>query len=906
MMPAHSSHCRLEIDRPEHWHTTWLVSRAFFCLLVWGCYKGMVTLSVAVILRFFVASHRHWALTKNVVLKVEATPLSLSTRHPKVLARAGAADVGNAMLGAWGGKMGAGRTAARVVGIDVDRYSKERRTAVPGNPVGVSHYVETEPTAKEALGQLIPTAAGVKHYFRSLFPFLSWIFHYNLTWLSGDLIAGITVGFVVVPQGMAYALLAQLPPEFGLYTSFVGFLLYWAFATSKDITIGTVAVMSTIVGNVVIRVQSTQPDIPAEQIARCLALLSGVVLLFLGLIRAGFIVEFISLTAIASFMTGAAVSIAAGQVPTMMGISGVSSRDPTYLVIINTLKGLPRTKLDAAMGLSALVMLYSIRSFCNFMAKRQPRRQKMWFFIATLRMAFVILLYILISFLVNRNVTKASDAKFRILGTVPSGFQHVGAPVMTSKVLNAVAPDLPVTIIVLIIEHIAISKSFGRINNYIIDPSQELVAIGFSNVFGPFLGGYPATGSFSRTAIKAKAGVRTPLAGIFTAAIVLLALYVLTSVFFYIPSASLAALIIHAVGDLITPPNTVYQFWMTSPIEVVVFFAGVILTIFTNIENGIYLNMAASAALLLFRIARSPGRFMGHTRIYTTTSASGASASELEASGTGRDAYFDEEKRDNANPDLPIRQVHPGIFVYRFPDGFNYTNSAAHLDFITMYVYKKTRRTVLDNNAKIGDRPWNDPGPRRGQVVTDDMANRPILRAMVLDFSSINYADVTSVQALIDLRNQFAKHAAPSPVEWHFAGVTNRWTKRALVAAGFGFADTAAEADPSALSPPREKDYESDSGSRAPGSPNTPWAPLFSVSVVDGSGNVEQRHEDGSRVEVDAEKGTGAAADGNGSAAGSSSGGGKLVPVYGLNRPFFHVDVAEAVQSALSSIESNT
>lgn len=802
--------------------------------------------------------------------------------------------------------MGSGRTAARLVGIDVDRYSKERRTAVPGNLVGVSYYVEAEPTAKAALEQLIPTAAGVKRYFRSLFPFLSWIFHYNLTWLSGDLIAGITVGFVVVPQGMAYALLAQLPPEFGLYTSFVGFLLYWAFATSKDITIGTVAVMSTIVGNVVIRVQSTQPDIPAEQIARCLALLSGVVLLFLGLVRAGFIVEFISLTAIASFMTGAAVSIAAGQVPTMMGISGVSSRDPTYLVIINTLKGLPRTKLDAAMGLSALVMLYSIRSFCNFMARRQPRRQKMWFFIATLRMAFVILLYILISFLVNRNVTKASDARFRILGTVPSGFQHVGAPVMTSKVLNAVAPDLPVTIIVLIIEHIAISKSFGRINNYIIDPSQELVAIGFSNVFGPFLGGYPATGSFSRTAIKAKAGVRTPLAGIFTAAIVLLALYVLTSVFFYIPSASLAALIIHAVGDLITPPNTVYQFWMTSPIEVVVFFAGVILTVFTNIENGIYLNMAASAALLLFRIARSPGRFMGHTRIYTTTSTAGASASELEASGTGRDAYFDEERRDNANPDLPIRQVHPGIFVYRFPDGFNYTNSAAHLDFITMYVYKKTRRTVLDNNAKIGDRPWNDPGPRRGQMVTDDMANRPILRAMVLDFSSINYADVTSVQALIDLRNQFAKHAAPSPVEWHFAGVTNRWTKRALVAAGFGFADTAAEADHSASSS-REKDYESDSGSRVPGSPNTPWAPLFSVSVVDGSGNVEPRHEDGSRMAVDAEKGNGTAADGNGSAAGAASlGGSSLVPVYGLNRPFFHVDVAEAVQSALSSIESNT
>lgn len=181
---------------------------------------------------------------------------------------------------------------------------------------------------------------------------------------------------------MAYALLAKLPAEYGLYTSFVGFILYWAFATSKDITIGTVAVMSTIVGNIVIKVQTTKPHLAAVDIARALSVIAGAVLLFIGLIRFGRIVELIPLVAITSFMTGAAISIGAGQVPALMGISGVNTRGPTYEVIIDTLKGLPNTKLDAAIGLSALFLLYAIRIVCNYMSKKQPSKKKFWFFVS--------------------------------------------------------------------------------------------------------------------------------------------------------------------------------------------------------------------------------------------------------------------------------------------------------------------------------------------------------------------------------------------------------------------------------------------------------------------------------------------------------------------------------------------
>ncbi|KAK3312377.1 sulfate transporter family-domain-containing protein [Apodospora peruviana] len=773
-------------------------------------------------------------------------------------------------------------------------------------------FIESEPSTAQFLRELRPTVHGVVSYFRELFPFLGWIFHYNLTWLLGDFIAGVTVGFVVVPQGMAYAGLANLDPEYGLYTSFVGFLLYWAFATSKDITIGAVAVMSTIVGNIIIDVQGEHPEIPAETIARSLALISGAVLLFLGLVRMGWIVEFIPLVAIASFMTGSAISIAAGQVPTLMGIKGINNRESTYIVIINTLKALPKTKLDAAMGLTALFGLYFIRWFCNLMGRRYPSRQKTWFFISTLRMAFIIIIYILVSWLVNRGLT-AEKAKFKILGTVPSGFQHTGAPDITIEVLQAIASDIPLTIIVLLIEHIAISKSFGRVNNYIINPSQELVALGFTNVFGPFLGGYPSTGSFSRTAIKAKAGVRTPLAGIFTAVIVLLALYALTSVFFFIPSAALAGLIIHAVGDLITPPREVYKFWQTSPVEVVIFFAGVLVSIFSSIENGIYTTVGVSGGLLLFRIAKSPGRFLGKIDVYTTPRDTVRANARLDkhdlldrregSAGGPHTAYIALDKSDLSNPELAIKQPYPGVFVYRFGEGLNYINSARHLDNMIVNIYKLTRKTEVNKFERLGDRPWNDPGPRRGKTLAneEEIMSRPTLRAVVLDFSAVNFLDVTAAQALVDLRNQFNRYAAPDTVEWHFAGVANRWTKRALVASGFG-------ADNIHSVP------EGGAASGSDGKRGTSTGPLLAVGdAVTGSSG-----KSSSEVNVPAsalDEKTGAdrdieavrQVDSSGSKGTSGGGGGgekgRLVPVFGINRPYFHVDVATAVRSAVRNLE---
>jgi sodium-independent sulfate anion transporter 11 len=362
--------------------------------------------------------------------------------------------------------------------------------------------------------------------------------------------------------------------------------------------------MSALTGSILDDIHQVYPQYELHVIASALAVIIGCIVCAFGVIRLGFIVDFIPLPALAAFMTGSALNIAMGQIPTMMGNSKYfDTRQSTYLVFINFWENIQYCNLNAALGLTALFLLYLIRFICTQCARRYPNREKIFFFINTLRTAFVILLYLLISWLINRQ--NPSHPRTALLGSVPRGFQNMAIPYINQEIFTALVPYLPSTVIVLLIEHIAIAKSFGRINNYTIDPNQELIAIGITNIFGPFFGAYPATGSFSRTAIKSKAGVRTPLAGLVTGIVIILAIYALTPIFFWISQASLAAVIIHAVGDLIAGPRTLKKFWQANPVEFFIFWAGVIITIFSSIEIGIYVTIASSGALLLYRIAKA-------------------------------------------------------------------------------------------------------------------------------------------------------------------------------------------------------------------------------------------------------------------------------------------------------------
>lgn len=461
-----------------------------------------------------------------------------------------------------------------------------------------------------------------------------------------------------------------------------------------------------------------------------------------------------------------------------------------------------------------------------------------------------------------------------------------------------------------------------------------MVAIGVANLLGPLLGAYPATGSFSRTAIKARAGVRTPFAGVISGAVVVIAIYGLTAVFFYIPSASLSAVIIHAVGDLVTPPDTVYQFWRVSPLEVVIFFVGVLVTVFSSIEDGIYSTIAISAALLLYRLLRNRGTFLGRLKVRSVNGSNllGQDSSQHSAEyGTfsasesrshvdfpkSRNIFLPLDHHDGTNPALPLEQPYPGIFIYRFSEGFNYPNANYTLEYMVEEIFKQTRRTNLTSYPRPGDRPWNDPGPTKRQLkkaaageINLDAAKEdlPTVKAIILDFSAVNYVDLTSVQALIDIRNQLDRYAAPDVVDWHIACINNRWAKRALVAAGFGY--------------PLER----------PDGLHHRWQSVFSVAEIGGENSAaaaaehdlnekELRERQRRSQEHNVEDGLRNRDDINVAETGSASGSSqdddikksgavqtlrqrRAVPVTSVNRPLFHVDLTSALQGAIANVEA--
>ena len=496
-----------------------------------------------------------------------------------------------------------------------------------------------------------------RRYFKSLLPIAEWLPRYNLEYFIGDLIAGITVGLVIIPQALSYAKLANVSPEYGLYTGFVGCIAYALFATSKDVTIGATAVLSQLIGQLSASYKPAGVDAVVWTASLCL--LTGLVEAAIGLLRLGILVDLISVPVVVGFTSGGALQIIFGQLPGLLGIAGVNTNDAPWLVLYTTLSRLNTAKIDAAFGLATICLLALFRIATHFALKRGMK----WFvWIGHSANVVTLILFTLFSWAAYG---KVGSVPIKIVGDVPKGLSYIKVPDVSlfSQLLPAVLP----VVLVGIIEHIAMAKAFGRLNGYRADPNQEIVALGVTNIIAPFFGAIPATGSFSRSSIKSRSGVKTPLAGFFTAFVVLLAICFVTPAFYFIPSATLSGIIIASITDLLARPATIKRLWDVEFFDFLSFLVGLVVkspftnykvTIAVSIEVGIYAAVGFSLLVLLHRIARPPFNVLVR-----------------EEKGNGWVGYAEVARESDKVPDAT---PFPGIPVFRVDQDLTYPN-ANHL-----------------------------------------------------------------------------------------------------------------------------------------------------------------------------------------------------------------------------------
>ncbi|KAL9833618.1 sodium-independent sulfate anion transporter isoform 6-T6 [Geothlypis trichas] len=350
-------------------------------------------------------------------------------------------------------------------------------------------------------------------------PVLRWLPRYSRAWLPLDVLAGLAVGLTAVPQALAYAELAGLPLQYGLYSSFMGCFVYCLLGTAKDVTLGPTAIMSLLVSSYA----SHQPAC-----AVLLAFLSGCIQLAMGLLRLGFLLDFISCPVIKGFTSAASITISFNQVKNILGLQGIPRQ--FFLQLYETLRRIGETRAgDAVLGLSCLAALAGLRAMRSRLPQAVPTAPLavrishliVWI-CATARNALVVLSAGLVAY----SFQVMGCQPFRLTGSIPQGLPPFRPPRFSLAVPNGTVPfpsvlqDMGVGLAVVplmgLLESVAIAKAFASQNGYRIDPSQELLALGVANVLGSFVSSYPITGSFGRTAVNAQSGVCTPAGGLVT------------------------------------------------------------------------------------------------------------------------------------------------------------------------------------------------------------------------------------------------------------------------------------------------------------------------------------------------------------------------------------------------------
>ncbi|MBU0553065.1 solute carrier family 26 protein [Myxococcota bacterium] len=396
-----------------------------------------------------------------------------------------------------------------------------------------------------------------------------WLKHYKRADLRGDLTAGLTTAVMLVPQAMAYAILADLPPIIGLYASVIPLILYALLGTSRQLAVGPVAMVSLLVASGIGPLAQGDPA-TAVGLAALLALMVGALQLGMGLGRMGFLVNFLSHPVISGFTSAAALVIGLSQLKYLLGIK-LDRTHRVDLLLHQAYTKLDQIQVEALiLGGGAILILLALRKW----APKVPG---------------ALIVVILGTIIAKLELLKG----LAIVGEVPAGLPAPSVPIIDSESLIALLPIALTIAMVGFMESISVAKAFARRNRYKVDPNQELIALGAANLGGSVFGAYPVTGGFSRTAVNAQAGANTGLASIITGLFVLITLQFLTEYFFFLPKAVLSAIIMVAVFGLIDIKE-VKHLWHVKKSDLVFLVITFFSTLILGIEEGILVGVASS------------------------------------------------------------------------------------------------------------------------------------------------------------------------------------------------------------------------------------------------------------------------------------------------------------------------
>ncbi|MFK7979908.1 MAG: SulP family inorganic anion transporter [Saprospiraceae bacterium] len=417
---------------------------------------------------------------------------------------------------------------------------------------------------------------------KQFIPAFDWLANYKKEQFKGDLSAGLTVGVMLIPQGMAYAMIAGLPPIYGLYASTLPLIIYALLGTSRQLAVGPVAMVSllTAAGIGTLAEGGTELYI---MLAITLAFMVGLIQFLLGVFRLGFLVNFLSHPVISGFTSAAALIIGLSQLKHLLGIELARSHH-IHEILLQAFEKIGEINwVTFAIGIGGIIIIKGIKKI----HKSIPGP----------------LVLVILSILIVYGLNLTTQG-VKVVGEVPSGLPSFSIPDFSWTTIQSLLPVALAIALVSFMESIAVAKAIqSKHKNYKIVPNQELIGLGLANIGGSFLQSYPVTGGFSRTAINDQSGAKTGMASIISALLIMLTLLFLTPLFYYLPKAVLASVIMVAVFGLIDTDEAKHlwhanrsDFWMLA----VTFLA----TLALGIEQGIGIGVILSLAMIIFRTTR--------------------------------------------------------------------------------------------------------------------------------------------------------------------------------------------------------------------------------------------------------------------------------------------------------------